>query len=183
MDALSFFSGRWNIGTNPDLVFASVDLNSSELDRRTLEKFPKSQHRLSLIAASKNLAPVPSEPHKRWNFRKTNWELYGLITNHLSQELPSPDSSSIDEPNQDFRNTIFATAKLLIPRGRRSNYGPCRDAECEHFYQVFLQAPQGEGTSSAVSTLLNHLDEKRKDCWSERSITSTSRTPVGWHGI
>ena len=31
-------------GTNPDLDFVSEDLNSSELDRCTLEKFSRSQH-------------------------------------------------------------------------------------------------------------------------------------------
>ena len=55
----SFFSGRWNTISNPDLVFASEDLNSSKLDRHTLKKFPRSQHRPSLIKVSKNTNPVP----------------------------------------------------------------------------------------------------------------------------
>ena len=33
--------------------------------------------------------------------------------------------------------------------------------------QVFLRPPQGEATCSAASALLSHLDNKRKDCWSE----------------
>ena len=49
-DAASFYSGRWNTGTNPDLAFASVGPNSRLPDRRVLEKFPRSQHRPSLIA-------------------------------------------------------------------------------------------------------------------------------------
>ena len=47
--ASSFYSGRWNTGTNPDLAFASVGPNSSLPDRRVLEKFPRSQHPPSLI--------------------------------------------------------------------------------------------------------------------------------------
>ena len=43
-DAASFYSGRWNTGTNPDLAFASVGPNSRLPDRRVLEKFPRSQH-------------------------------------------------------------------------------------------------------------------------------------------
>ena len=43
-DAASFYSGRWNTGTNPDLAFASVGPNSRLTDRRVLEKFPRSQH-------------------------------------------------------------------------------------------------------------------------------------------
>ena len=48
-DAPSFYSGRWNTGTNPDLAFASVGPNSRLPDRRVLEKFPRSQHRLCLL--------------------------------------------------------------------------------------------------------------------------------------
>ena len=38
-EASSFYSGRWNTGTNPDLAFASVGPNSRLLDRRVLEKY------------------------------------------------------------------------------------------------------------------------------------------------
>ena len=37
-DAASFYSGRWNTGTNPDLDFASVGPNSRLPDRRVLDK-------------------------------------------------------------------------------------------------------------------------------------------------
>ena len=48
-DAASFYSGGWNTGTNQDLAFASVGPNSRLPDRRVLDKFPRSQHRPSLI--------------------------------------------------------------------------------------------------------------------------------------
>ena len=44
-DDASFHSGRWNISTNPDLAFVSIDLDSRLPDRHVLEKFPRSQHR------------------------------------------------------------------------------------------------------------------------------------------
>ena len=43
-DAASFYSGRWNTGTNPGLAFASVVPNSRLPDKRVLDKFPRSQH-------------------------------------------------------------------------------------------------------------------------------------------
>ena len=42
-DAASFYSDHWNTGTNADLAFISVGLNSRLLDRRILEKFLWSQ--------------------------------------------------------------------------------------------------------------------------------------------
>ena len=89
--------------------------------------------------ATINIAPVPSDPYKHWNFRKVNWELYSLITNKLSQELPPPGSSCFDEAYQDFCNTILVAAKISITRGRRNNYRSCREKKCEYLYQVFFR--------------------------------------------
>ena len=62
-DAASFYSGRWNTGTNPDLAFASVGINSRLPDRRILDKFPRSQHRL--ITPPRFAMAVSSMPVKR----------------------------------------------------------------------------------------------------------------------
>ena len=86
-DAASFYSGRWNIGTNPDLAFASVGPNSRLPDRRVLEKFPRSQHRPSLITPPRFAMAVPSMPVKRWNFRKAKWSHYIALTKINSQRL------------------------------------------------------------------------------------------------
>ena len=48
-DDASFHSGRWNTSTNPDLAFVSIDPYSPLPDRHVLEKFPRSQHRPSLL--------------------------------------------------------------------------------------------------------------------------------------
>ena len=61
-DAASFYSGCWNTGTNPDLAFTSVGPNSRLPDRRVLEKFPRSQHRPSLITLPRFAMAVPSIP-------------------------------------------------------------------------------------------------------------------------
>ena len=44
-ETASFFSRRWNVGTNPDLAFASLGQDSRLPDRHVLGKFPRSQHR------------------------------------------------------------------------------------------------------------------------------------------
>ena len=64
-DPASFLSGRWGTGRNPDLDFVRFDSDSSLPDRCVLEKFPRSQHRPSLVTPPKLVSPIPSKPVKR----------------------------------------------------------------------------------------------------------------------
>ena len=152
-DAASFYSGRWNTGTNPDLAIASVGSNSRLPDRRVLEKFPRLQHRPSLITPLRFATAVPCIPVKRWNFRKANWSHYIALTNKFAKTLLPPNSLDVDAANQYFCNTIKKAAKKTIPRGYRNNYVPCWDAECESLYKTFLQSPQGDDSSLAATQL------------------------------
>ena len=45
----------------------------------------------------RKFGPVPSEPYKRRTSTRPIGKLYGFIINQLYQELPSPDSGSVDE--------------------------------------------------------------------------------------
>ena len=110
-EAASFHSGRWKTDTNPDLAFASVDLDSRLPDRRILGKFPRSQHRPSLISPPKLAHPKPSKPVKRWNFRKANWDHYSNLTNKLAKSIPPPESQNIDQVYQCFCKVISTAAK------------------------------------------------------------------------
>jgi len=69
-EVISFFSRRWNVSTNPDLAFANVAHDNRLPDRRVLEKFPRSQHRPSLITPPRLKIPACNDPVKRWNFCK-----------------------------------------------------------------------------------------------------------------
>ena len=166
-DMATFHSGRWNTGTNPDLAFVSVGPDSRLPDRRILEKFPRSQHRPSLIVPPRLTLTVPSMPVKRWNFRKAKWSHCNALTNQLAESLLPPDTSDVDRAYRDFCNAISTAAKKYIPRGRRNDHTPCWDAECENLYQMFLQSPEGSDSSTAASALLSRLDRKRRDRWSE----------------
>ena len=181
-DAASFYSARWNTGTNPDLAFASVGPNSRLPDRRVLDKFPRSQHQPSLITSPRFAMAVPSMPVKQWNFRKANWSQYIALTNKFAKTLLPPDSLDVDAAYQDFCNTIKKAAKNTIPRGYRNNYIPCWDAECESLYKTFLQSPQGDDSSLAATALLAKLDRKRRDRWSEvvRSIDFLHSSRKAW---
>ena len=124
-DVATFHSGRWNTGANPNLTFVSVGPDSRVPDRRIFEKFPRSQHRLSLIVSSRLALPVSSKPIKRWSFRKANWSYYNALTNKLAKSLLPPDSPNVDLAYQDFCNAIRTAAKVSIPRRRRNNHIPC----------------------------------------------------------
>ena len=65
----SSHSGPWNTSTNPDLALVIIDSYSCLPDRHVLEKFPRSQHRPSLIASPRFARSAPSKPVKQWNFR------------------------------------------------------------------------------------------------------------------
>ena len=137
-ETASFFSRHWNVGTNPDLAFASFGQDSQLLDRRVLRKFPRSQHQPSLIAPPRFKVPAHSDPAKRWNFRKADWKHFSLLTGESVERLPPPDTPDIERAYQDFCESLLSAAKQYIPRGRRKNYVPCWDKECGTLYRSFI---------------------------------------------
>ena len=166
-DAASFHSGRWSTSTNPDLAFVSIVSDSCLTDRQTVEKFPKSQHRSSLITPSRFARAVPSKPVKQWNFRKAKWSHYITLTNKLSTTLPPLDSPDVDQACQCFCNAISTAAKKCNSRGRRNIRIPRWDSECDNLYQTFLQYPEGHESGKTATVLLARLDRKRRNRWSE----------------
>ena len=55
-----FLSGHWGSETNPDLAFASSSNDDQLPCRRVLEKFPRFQHRPSLITSTRLANHIPS---------------------------------------------------------------------------------------------------------------------------
>ena len=150
-----------------------------------MEKFPRSQHRPSLVTPPRLSLPVQERPVKQWNFRKANWGHYKSLTNKLARNLPSLDSTNLDQAYQDFCNTISKAAKKAIPRGRHNTYIPCWDAKCEALYQTFLQSSAGDQSSRAATALITWLDKKRRDRWSEavRNIDFSHSSRKAWSTI
>ena len=174
----TFYSGRWNTGTNPDLIFVSVGPDSRVPDKRILEKFPRSQHRPSLIVSQRFALPVPSKPVNQWNFLKTNWTHYNALTNKLAKSLLPPDSPDVDLAYQDFCNVIGTAAKNSIPRGRRNNHTPCWDDECENLYLTFLQSPEGSDLQSPEGSDLQSPEGRGCHCPAPQARQETQRSMV-----
>ena len=87
-------------------VFSCVGPNSRLPDRPVLVKFPRSQHRPSLITPPRFAMAVPSMAVKRRNFLKAKWSHYIALTNKFAKTLLPPDSLNVDVAYQDFCNTI-----------------------------------------------------------------------------
>jgi len=163
----SFFSRRWNAGTNPDLAFASLGQDSRLPDRRVLGKFLRSQHRPSLTTPPKYKVPAHSDPVKRWNFRKADWKRFCLLTRESAKGLPPPDTPDIGRAYQDFCESLLSAAKQCILRGRRKNYVTCWDQEYQTLYRSFIRAPVGTASDRVASSLLSRLQQKKQERWEE----------------
>ena len=71
-DQANFHCVCWNTGTNPDLTFCRTGSDRCLPQRRILEKFPRSQHRPSLITLLRFSLLRLGWRIRRWNFRKVN---------------------------------------------------------------------------------------------------------------
>jgi len=110
-ETASFFSRLWNVGTNPDLAFASFGQDSRLPDRCVLGKFPRSQYRPSLITPPRFKVPAHSDPVKRWNFRMADWKHFCLLTGESVERLPPLDTPDIERAYQDFCESLLSAAK------------------------------------------------------------------------
>ena len=156
-ETASFFSRRWNVGTNPDLAFANFGQDSRLPDRSVLGKFPRWQHRPSLITPPRLKVPAHSDSVKRSNFRKADWKRFYFLTGESVERLPPPDTLDIDRAYQDFCESLLSAAKQCIPRGRGKNYVTWWDKDCEALYRSFIRAPVGTASDRAASSLLSRL--------------------------
>jgi len=122
---------------------------------------------------------------KHWNFRKADWKRFCLLTGESVERLPPPDPPDIESAYQDFCESLLSAAKQCIPRGRRKNYVPCWDKECETPYCSIIRAPVGTASDRATSSLLSRLQQKKQERWEEavNSIDFSHFSHKAWKTI
>ena len=115
-----------NTQSRPDLTIVSSDL----LQKITAEVLDGigSDHKPTLIKVfqgqGKQFGQKP-----RWNFKKANWDLFGVILDEkLSQNL---DNTSTEDLNETLTTAILTAAKQSIPRGCRKKYKPFWNKDIE----------------------------------------------------
>ena len=96
-DAVSLYSHRWNVGTNPYVTFASFDQDIRLPDKHVLGKFPGSQQYSSHITSPRHKVPAHSDPVKRWNFRSADWKRFCLLTDVSVDRSQLPDATNIEK--------------------------------------------------------------------------------------
>ena len=146
----SFHSQGWNSDTNPDLAFVHT-ADTGIPTRRVLDKFPRSQHRPSLISSPCLAAPIACKTVKRWNFRKASWETFKQMTDVATSQLPPPDTVDTEDAYKVFCRILTNSAKHSIPRGYNKNYIPCWDDECEQLYKEHI-----DSANTVSASILQH---------------------------
>jgi len=182
-EAASFSFGRWNVGTNPDLAFASVGQDNRLLDRRVLGKFPRSQHRPSLITPPKLKVPDYSDPVKKWNFRKADWK---RLPSHrwIRWEIATfgHNTTNIERHTKNF-------ARAYYPRPNNiSHMGVARTmchAETKRGRPSITPSPKPRWGLTLIEPLCLYFRRSNRRSRSDGeklSIPSTSRTLAARHG-
>ena len=155
----SFISGRWNTETNPDLAFAKVIGHKPLPVRRILDRFPRSQHRPSLITTPSLVLSTEGKPVRRWNFRKANWTDFERAVNTVVEALPVPTASNINDAYEAYCKMLTDAAKKHVPRGVRKNYVPCWDKVCEELLCAHNEATGNAENAESQSTSPTPADE------------------------
>uniref|UniRef100_W5N2X9 Endonuclease/exonuclease/phosphatase domain-containing protein n=1 Tax=Lepisosteus oculatus TaxID=7918 RepID=W5N2X9_LEPOC len=160
--ANTFFSARWQSGTNPDLVFFSPTNNHMPSPQcSVLSRFPNSQHRPVVTFHPVLVTITPSRPSTRWNFLKVNWTEFTKETSSFLLKLPDPNSTDVNDSYSRFCNMIISTSNNHIPR----TYIPSWDEECTNLASELESATITERAQSIDSALIEYLDNKRKQEW------------------
>ena len=150
-----------------------------------LDRFSRSHHRSSLITAPSLVQPVSGKHVKRWNFRKTDWDSFKEATNNAAEDLPPEDTQDCNAAYAAYCNIKLGAAKQHIPRGLNKNYVSFWDKVCEELVHTQKEAKTREEVERAASIIINLLNEKRMERWTEtvESIGFNQSSSRAWQTI
>jgi len=183
-EAASFFSHRWHDGTNPPGLRefrpgqpTAGQTCSRKVPEVTTSAFPHNateaqgsypQWTGEALEISQGWLEAPLPSHR--------WIRWGITTSrHIKHWQGIPG----------FLLGLLSAAKQCIPRGRRKNYVPCWDEECETLYRFLTRAPVGTDSDRAASSLLSRLGQKKQERWEEavNSIDFSHSSRRVWRSI
>ena len=168
--------------TNPDLAFASLGQDSRLPDRHVLGKFPRSQHRPSLITPPRFKFPAHSDPVKRWNFRKVDWKCFAF-----SQVNPSRDCHLRTHQILRGHTRLSARPNFLqlnsvshVPAGRTMCHAGTKSAR--PFIAPLSERQWGLPLTELPCPYFFHYNRRSRSDGRKLSTPLTSRTPAARRG-
>jgi len=114
-----------------------------------------------------------SAPHhpllfrKRFCFSDTFQKRLHFSDKWIRWEIATSGHTKYWEGVPGFCESLLSAAKQCIPLGRRKNYVPCWDKECETLHRSFTRVPVGTEPDRAASSLLSGLGQKNQEWWEE----------------
>ena len=172
----SFLSSRWQTGTNPDLAFYdNLPDSTNDAHRTVLDRFPRSQHRPSVIIIGSVLRATNSSPTPRWNFEKANWKLFAELLDRRIVLADTIPKRGINDAYDKLCDAINHAALGSIPRGARKDYIPGWSKTCNELYNKFVISGDKDSRASAATELCDQLDKERREIWN-KSVTSIDFT-------
>ena len=120
----SFISRRWDTETNPNRVFGKTIRQEPLPVQYVLDRFPRSQHRPSLITTPSLIQSTEGKPVRWWNFRKANWSDFTADVNTATKDLPVTTSSNIDEAYEGLLQHLAGCRQETCPAGRQKELCP-----------------------------------------------------------
>ena len=148
--------------------------------RTEFGKFPRSQHRPSIIIHPALITPTPSYPVPRWNFRKANCDAFTRDSESLACSLDKHCKGNINKCYDALIYSIKDLAKKHIPRGFRKTYVPGWNEECD-----ILAKQHQEEIRETADKLIDHLEQTRTERWKQtvESINFTHSSREAWSTI
>ena len=179
----SFNSGRWKIGSNPDLIFAS-DTIADGCVKSISEPIPHTQHRPLCLQVKAVVTPKNVPFRRRFNFKKANWKGFSKnLDSYISQLKASPDNYP------DFIRAVRKSARRNIPRGCRTSYISGLSSNSTDLYQTYKESfendPFSPTSAEAGELLMATLSEERSKIWKDmiESTDLTHNSREAWRTI
>ena len=128
-DHPTFYSRRWCTTSSPDLAFATDDF--AKISTRKIDhQLSTSDHRPVIITVDFNSKPEIKKALARWNFKKADWNKYGLLSDLYLEDIRDK-TESLNNKVEKANKSILKAAQESIPRGCRKNYCPFWTQEIE----------------------------------------------------
>lgn len=166
----SFSSRRWKNTYNPDNIFVSETLAVQSL-KSVEAAIPHTQHRPITCIIKAVIKPEEVPFKRRFNFKKSNWELF---TEDLDREILKIPSEI--ESYDLFVDLVKRISRKHIPRGCRTRYVPGMTKTSEEllqkYHQLFELDPFNEETIKTGKDLLESLAENRRKRWIDLVVRS-----------